>query len=81
MEKENSGSNFLAGVFLGTVIGLVLGILFAPQPGEKSREQLRTKIDELTSLGKMAWEEGKEAATQRGAEIHARFDKIRGKHD
>jgi gas vesicle protein len=37
---------FLAG--LGT--GVVLGVLFAPQSGEQTREQVRTKTDELTGL-------------------------------
>ena len=81
MEKENSSSHFLVGILFGGIIGIIIGILIAPQPGEKSREQLRSKIDEFSSLGKLAWEEGKEVASQRGAELHARFDKIRGRHD
>jgi hypothetical protein len=34
-------------------------------------------MDEFVSLGKAAWEEGKEAATQKGAELQARFGHVR----
>ena len=76
-EKQSSGSGFFAGLVVGTIIGLVVGVLFAPQSGRQSREQLRGKMDELASLGKSAWEEGKEAVSQKGAELQARFTNVR----
>ncbi len=79
MTTENDGPNFFTGLLLGGIIGAVLGLLFAPQPGEKTREQLRGKVDGLASLGKSAWEEGKEAATQKGEELKAKFDQARHK--
>jgi gas vesicle protein len=81
MATENSGPNFFTGLLLGTIIGAVLGLLFAPQPGEKTREQLRSKADEFISLGKSAWEEGKEAASQKRDELKAKLDRARGKLD
>ncbi len=81
MATENNGPNFFTGLLLGTIIGAVLGLLFAPQPGEKTREQLRSRVDEFVSLGKSAWEEGKEAASQKGDELKARFEQARGKPD
>lgn len=81
MSTENNGSNFFTGLLLGGIIGAVLGLLFAPQPGEKTREQLREKADELVSLGKSAWEEGKEAATQKGEELKAKLEQARHKLD
>jgi gas vesicle protein len=81
MATENNGSNFFTGLLLGGIIGAVLGLLFAPQPGEKTREQLREKADELVSLGKSAWEEGKEAATQKGEELKAKLEQARHKLD
>ncbi|MCJ7520982.1 MAG: YtxH domain-containing protein [Dehalococcoidia bacterium] len=81
MATENNGSNFFTGLLLGGIIGAVLGLLFAPQPGEKTREQLREKADEFVSLGKSAWEEGKEAATQKGEELKAKLDQARHKLD
>lgn len=79
MEKESSGPGFFTGVLVGGLLGAVLGLLFAPQSGEQSRAQLRTKMDEITSLGKAAWEEGKEAAGQKGAELQAKLNRARGK--
>jgi len=81
MAEENSGPSFFTGLLLGTIIGAVLGLLFAPQPGEKTREQLRSKADEFISLGKSAWEEGKEAASQKKDELKAKFERARGKLD
>ena len=81
MATENNGPSFFTGLLLGTIIGAVLGLLFAPQPGEKTREQLRSRVDEFASLGKSAWEEGKEAASQKGDELKARFEQARGKPD
>ena len=81
MTTENSGPSFFTGLLLGTIIGAVLGLLFAPQPGEKTREQLRSKADEFISLGKSAWEEGKEAASQKKDELKAKFEQTRGKLD
>ena len=81
MATENRGPGFLSGLLLGGLIGVILGLLYAPQPGEKTREQLQGRLDELTSLGKSAWEEGKEAASQRSAELRARFEQATGRHD
>ena len=81
MATENNGSNFFTGLLLGGIIGAILGLLFAPQPGEKTREQLREKADEFVSLGKSAWEEGKEAATQKGEELKAKLEQARHKLD
>lgn len=44
MEKEN---NLLEALLLGGLIGMALGILFAPSAGEKTRERLKDKIKEL----------------------------------
>jgi gas vesicle protein len=49
MAKDNNGPNFFTGLLLGGIIGAVLGLLFAPQPGEQTREQLRGKVDEFVS--------------------------------
>ncbi len=73
MEKGNSGPGFFTGLLFGGIIGGILGVLFTPQPGEQSREQLRSRLDELSSLGKAAWEEGKEAASQKGSEMQAKL--------
>ena len=77
MATENSGPGFFNGLVLGGLIGAVLGFLFAPQHGEKTREQLRARIDEFVSLGRAAWDEGKEAASKKSDELKAKFEQAR----
>ena len=42
MDNKGAG-NFFTGMLIGTVIGLAVGLLFAPQSGEETREMLRQK--------------------------------------
>lgn len=42
-----SGKTFLAGLLAGAAIGGILALLFAPQSGRETREQLRQKMAEL----------------------------------
>ena len=80
MSDDNNGhGGFLAGLLIGGLIGAILGLIFAPQPGDQTRHHLRGKLDEVVSLGKSAWEEGKEAAGQKKDELKARLDQTRGK--
>jgi gas vesicle protein len=48
MEKE-SDYGLLAGLIMGTAIGLSLGLLYAPRPGAKTRDMLRKRTDEMRS--------------------------------
>jgi len=45
--SESSGTDFLAGFLLGAIAGTALALLFAPQPGEQTRQQLREQSIEL----------------------------------
>jgi len=45
MAREHPTS-FLLGLILGGVIGTVLGILYAPQSGEKTRKLIAKKFEE-----------------------------------
>lgn len=40
-------SDLLTGLFIGGLIGAVLGVLFAPKSGKETREDLARKADEL----------------------------------
>jgi len=66
MATESKGPGFFAGLVFGSIIGAVLGLMFAPQPGDKTREQLQTKLDEFVTLGKSAWDEGKRLQHSKG---------------
>lgn len=45
--SERNGSDFLAGFLLGALAGTALALLFAPEPGEKTREYLKEQTIEL----------------------------------
>ena len=45
MSERNS--DLLKGLFIGGLIGMVLGVLFAPKSGKETREDITRKADEL----------------------------------
>jgi len=48
---HNHHNSFVKGAFLGALIGTVLGILYAPLPGEKSRKKLKEVSEDLAERG------------------------------
>jgi gas vesicle protein len=56
-KKGNGGSGFFWGLLLGLVTGLVLALLFAPQPGDATREQLAGQSVELRKRGQERYNE------------------------
>lgn len=59
--KRRGGSGFFWGLVLGIVTGLVLALLFAPQPGSATREEL---ADQSALLRRRGEERYKAARTQ-----------------
>ena len=57
--SENNGSYF-KGLFIGGLIGAIIGILYAPKSGRETREELTRKADELLSKAKEEYEKNKE---------------------
>lgn len=48
MGKQNSGGlDFMAGLFIGGVLGALIGLLLAPQSGEETRAQISERGIEL----------------------------------
>ncbi|MGC9399548.1 MAG: YtxH domain-containing protein [Anaerolineae bacterium] len=73
MGKHKGGfSSFLGGFFIGGLIGAATGLLFAPQSGEETREQL---IQKAEALSDQAYEEA-EKAQQRAQQL---LDEARAK--
>lgn len=40
-------NSFLTGLLAGAVVGGVIALLYAPQSGKETREQIKQKIDDL----------------------------------
>jgi gas vesicle protein len=53
---SNQIEGFIKGVILGGVIGVAIAILYAPQSGRKTREDIDRKADELLAKGKEEYE-------------------------
>jgi gas vesicle protein len=65
-EKKRGGSGFFGGLMLGLIVGFVLAVLFAPQPGEATRDQL---ADQGATLRKR----GEERYTQLSSQLRERY--------
>ena len=46
MADSDRGSGFAIGLVVGAVLGLAIGFLFAPRPGEETRQLLKEKAGE-----------------------------------
>lgn len=68
MSSENKGGAFLAGVVIGSLFGAAVGatvaLLFAPQPGEETRAQIRQKGIELKERAAELTEEARKKAEE-----------------
>ena len=45
--EGGSAGSFLAGAVIGALAGLAIGMLYAPQSGERTRRKLRKRLDEF----------------------------------
>lgn len=63
-------SKTVATLLSGALVGAGLGILFAPKSGEKTRKELKSKIDELVAQAKETdFDDVKEYVVQKSEEI------------
>ena len=53
---SNQIEGFMKGIIFGGVIGAAIGILYAPQSGRKTREDMNRKADELLTKAKKEYE-------------------------
>ena len=52
--------DLLKGLFIGGLIGVVLGVLFAPKSGKETREDIARTTEDLLSKGKEEYEKAVE---------------------
>lgn len=91
-KKEKSGSGFFWGLVLGLAVGATLAVLFAPQPGDETREQLTEQSIELRKRGQQRYEDltgqlrerygdamvqGREAYSRAKGEVLTRYTKAK----
>ena len=48
--SDNKSGAFLSGIFIGTAIGAVTGLLMAPRPGKETRQFLKKSADALPEM-------------------------------
>ena len=56
---QNDG-DFFKGLVFGSLIGAIIGILYAPKKGRETREELTRRADELISRAKEEYEKNRE---------------------
>ena len=54
------GTDFAKGLFIGGLIGAILGILYAPKSGRETREDISKRKDELIAKAKEEYEQALE---------------------
>ena len=53
---SDRGVDFLKGLFIGGLIGAVLGVLYAPKSGKETREDIAKKTEELKARARDEYE-------------------------
>ncbi|MEA3310421.1 MAG: YtxH domain-containing protein [Chloroflexota bacterium] len=76
MSKENSFGAFVTGFFIGGLIGSGAALLFAPQEGGKTREQIRQKGIDIGEQATKATEETRNKAKQKMEEVQVKLDEV-----
>lgn len=65
MAEKEVGGGFAIGFVLGALVGLTIGFLYAPRPGQETRELLREKAKEVRDKTAEAVDKVKEATGSR----------------
>jgi len=74
MSKQSDFGAFLTGFFVGGLIGAGVALIFAPQSGEETREQIRQKGINLGEQASQAAEEARYKAEQALSEARVKLD-------
>jgi gas vesicle protein len=63
MADRDSLNGFAIGFFIGAIAGMVIGFLYAPQPGRETRALLREKAGEVREKAGEITEKAKEMSS------------------
>lgn len=72
--KDSGFGSFLAGVVIGGLVGAAIGLLLAPDSGERMREQVVEFVDDKRNQIGDSINEGRQAAEQARAEMLTEFE-------
>ncbi len=72
MTKDHRGWEFLTGMVLGTGFGAAVALLFAPQAGQETREEIRERGVEFKIRAEDAGEAGRKRALDLGDQARDR---------
>jgi gas vesicle protein len=64
MADKDAGANFGLGFFIGALIGVAVGFLYAPKAGSETRAMLKEKAEHSAEKAREAADKAKEAALQ-----------------
>lgn len=91
-QNGKQGGRFFWGFVLGLAVGATLAVLFAPQPGNETREQLGDQVEQMRKRGTLDAEQmvqtlrarvadaivlGREASARAKDEVLARYDQAK----
>ena len=75
--KADEGSpSFFGGLIMGGLLGAVVALLFAPQSGERTREQLTKAGEDAIAQGQKVVEEARERAEAIITDAQRRAERI-----
>lgn len=78
MTSKDAGGGFAIGFVVGAVIGLAIGFLYAPRPGEETRQILKEKAGEMGEKATEVAGKVKETATEAVKKARAKLEEIEG---
>ena len=74
MDNRSGAGGFAIGIILGAVVGLAIGFLYAPRPGQETREMLREKAKEVREKGAEFAGRAQEAAEDVGKKVRDKLE-------
>ena len=77
MSDKDSGPSFAIGFIVGGAVGLAVGFLYAPRPGEETRAMIKEKAKDAADKGKEIIEEAEERAKKIIADAKGKAAEIR----
>lgn len=73
MAEKDSGASFAVGFLLGAVVGIAIGFLYAPKPGEETRALLKEKVEMAAEKAKETAEKAKKTAVKAEKRVEERL--------